>query len=170
MVPSQAVRALTVPRVDADSPDGGMRDSDTKGSGFLPAETGFIADDCLLVLGTDQDDAAAWLAAGVALEHVLLEITRLGYAASPLSQVTEDPSARAELRRMLVRLVYPQALLRVGLAPTASGSSRRPLFAVLTRLDAQSTGSALRGALAPGGCHGLAEVGEPLLEDAMQGR
>jgi hypothetical protein len=35
-----------------------------------------------------------------------------------------------------VRPVYPQVLLRVGLAPTAPGSSRRPLSDVLTRLDA----------------------------------
>jgi nitroreductase len=130
------VRALTVPRVGADSPDAGLRDFDTRGSGFLPAETGSIADDCLLVLGTDQDDPAAWLAAGEALQHVLLEITRLGYAASPLSQVTEDPSTRADLLAMLLRPVHPQVLLRVGLAPPAPGSSRRPLSDVLTRLDA----------------------------------
>jgi nitroreductase len=129
------VRSLTVPRVGADSPDAGLRDFDTRGSGFLPAETGSIADDSLFVLGTEQDDAAAWLAAGEALEHVLLEITRLGYAASPLSQVTEVEATRADLRAMLMRPVYPQVLLRVGLAPTAPGSSRRPLSEVLTRLD-----------------------------------
>jgi nitroreductase len=129
------VRSLTVPQVGADSPEPGIRDFDTRGSGFLPAETGSIADDSLLVLGTEQDDAAAWLAAGEALQHVLLEITRLGYAASPLSQITEDPSTRADLRAMLVRPVFPQVLLRVGLAPPAPGSSRRPLSDVLTQLE-----------------------------------
>jgi Nitroreductase family len=129
------IRALTVPRVGAASPDAGLRDFDTRGSGFLPAETGSIADDSLFVLGTEQDDPAAWLAAGEALEHVLLEITRLGYAASPLSQVTEVASTRADLRALLMRPMYPQVLLRVGLAPTAPGSSRRPLSEVLTRLD-----------------------------------
>jgi nitroreductase len=129
------VRSLTVPRVGADTPDAGIRDFDTRGSGFLPAETGSIADDCLLVLGTQHDDAAAWLAAGEALQHALLEITRLGYAASLLSPVTEDPSTRADLRQSLYQPLYPQVLLRVGLAPPAPGSSRRPLSEVLTRLE-----------------------------------
>ena len=129
------VRSLTVPKVGVDSPDAGLRDFDTRGSGFLPAETGSIADDNLFVLGTDQDEPVAWQAAGEALQHALLEITRLGYAASPLSQITEDAGTRAELRRMLVRPMHPQVLLRVGRAPAAPGSSRRPLSEVLTWVE-----------------------------------
>jgi hypothetical protein len=36
---------------------------------------------------------------------------------------------------MLVRTEYPQVHLRVGLAPAAPGSSRRPLRDVLTRFE-----------------------------------
>ena len=38
---------------------------------------------------TTSDTPAAWLRAGEALERVLLEVTRCGYVASPLTQVTE---------------------------------------------------------------------------------
>ena len=75
---------------------------------------------------------ADWLRAGEALERVLLEITRHGFVASPLTQVTEVPSARAELRRELGMTDYPHVLLRIGRAPVTPPTQRRPIVDVLT--------------------------------------
>jgi hypothetical protein len=86
---------------------------------------------CVLLLCTDADTPVAWLRAGEALERVLLEITRHGFAASLLTQVTEVPSARAQLRRDLGVIGYPHVLLRVGRAPATPASRRRRLVDVL---------------------------------------
>ena len=55
--------------------------------------------------------------------------------ASPLTQVTEVPSARAELRRELGLVSYPHVLLRVGRAPATPASRRRRLVDVLFEED-----------------------------------
>ena len=81
--------------------------------------------------GHPGDGPADWLRAGEALERVLLEITRHGYAASPLTQVTEVPSARAQLRSELGLAGYPHVLLRIGRAPATPGARRRRLVDVL---------------------------------------
>jgi hypothetical protein len=62
---------------------------------------------------------------------VLLEITRHGYVASPFTQVTQVPAARAHLRQELRLVGYPHVLLRVGRAPLTPGSRRRRLVDVL---------------------------------------
>jgi hypothetical protein len=126
------VPALAVPRVDGSARDEvPMRDFDTRGTGGLPAGTRWAADQCLVLLCTNGDGPADWLRAGEALERVLLEITRHGYAASPLTQVTEVPSARAQLRRELGLIGYPHTLLRIGRAPITPASRRRRLVEVL---------------------------------------
>jgi hypothetical protein len=51
--------------------------------------------------------------------------------ASPLTQVTEVPAARAKLRRQLALDVYPHVLLRVGRASLTPRSRRRRLAEVL---------------------------------------
>ena len=79
-----------------------------------------------------RDDAAAWARAGEALERVLLEITRHGYAASPLTQAIEVAHTRELLRSELSLPGHPQLLLRVGRAPAVSSTRRRPLTDVLT--------------------------------------
>ena len=77
------------------------------------------------------EQPAEWLRAGEALERVLLEIARHGYSASPLTQVTEVPSSRAQLRSELKLVGYPHVLLRIGRAPVAPSSRRRRLTDVL---------------------------------------
>ena len=61
-----------------------------------------------------RDDRDAWLAAGQALERVLLVATRAGYTASYLNQPIETAGLRAHLRHMLGLHGEPQLLLRVG--------------------------------------------------------
>jgi hypothetical protein len=126
------VPGSAVPHVDGGSEDEvPIRDFDTHGTGGLPTGTHSSRDQCLVLLGTVSDTAPDWLRAGEALERVLLEITRQGYVATPLTQVTEVPSARAQLRSELGLVTYPHVLLRIGRAAITPGSRRRRLVDVL---------------------------------------
>jgi hypothetical protein len=133
---ADGVPAIAVPHVDGGSEDDvPIRDFDTRGAGGLPVRTRSSRDQCLVLLCTDGDSPADWLRAGEALERVLLEVTRHGFAASPLTQVTEVPAARAQLRRELGLTSYPHVLLRIGRAPVAPESRRRRLVDVLFERD-----------------------------------
>ena len=126
------VPSMAVPRVDAGAHDDlPIRDFDTYGVGWLPTGTRSSINQCLLLLGTRQDTPAAWLRAGEALERVLLEVTRRGYAASPLTQVIEVAATNALLRQELQLRMYPHVLLRVGRAPATPATRRRRLVEVL---------------------------------------
>ncbi len=127
------VPSLAVPHVDGTAEDDvPIRDFDTRGSGGLPSQTRSSLKQTMMLLCTEGDSPADWLRAGEALERVLLEITRHGLSASLLTQVTEVPSTRAELRRELRLTGHPHVLLRVGRAPTTPASRRRRLVEVLT--------------------------------------
>ncbi len=129
---ADGVPHLAVPRVDGSSEDEvPIRDFDTRGTGGLPAHTQSSRNQCLVLVGTSGDSPHDWLRAGEALERVLLKITRHGFVASPLTQVTEVPSVRAGLRRELDLVSYPHVLLRIGRAPTTPTSRRRRLVDVL---------------------------------------
>ena len=126
------VPSLAVPHVTGATRDEvPIRDFDTHGSGVLPAETNSSRNQCLVLLCTSGDSVRDWLRAGEALERILLEITRHGFMASPLTQVTEVPAARAELRRELRLQGYPHVLLRIGRAALTPRSRRRRLVDVL---------------------------------------
>lgn len=130
------VLSSAVPHVDGTSGDElPIRDFDTHGHGRLPTGTRSSRDQCLVLLCTAGDRPADWLRAGEALERVLLEVTRHGFAASPLTQVTEVPSARAQLRTELKLQGYPHVLLRIGRAATTPASRRRRLVDVLVEED-----------------------------------
>jgi len=126
------ISPLAVPHVDGTAQDEvPIRDFDTSGKGWLPAATRSSKNQTLALLCTAGDSPAEWLRAGEALERVLLEIARHGYSASPLTQVTEVPSSRAQLRSELKLVGYPHVLLRIGRAPVAPSSRRRRLTDVL---------------------------------------
>lgn len=123
---------LAVPHVDGTSEDDvPIRDFDTHGDGGLPAATHSSMNQALVLVCTNGDTRVDWLRAGEALERVLLEITRHGFTASPLTQVTEVPSARAQLRQELGLVTYPHVLLRIGRAAATPASRRRRLVDVL---------------------------------------
>jgi hypothetical protein len=127
------VPAIAVPHADAGSGDDiPIRDFDTQGLGWLPTKTQSSLNQCLLLLGTVQDQPAAWLRAGEALERVLLEATLRGYVASLFTQVIEVPRTRQLLRRDLAVAMNPHVLLRVGRAPKTPASRRRRLADVLS--------------------------------------
>jgi hypothetical protein len=108
-----------------------LRVFDTRGMGWLPSDSNSGSDQCLLLLGTRDDGPADWLRAGEALERVLLEIARLGYAASPLTQVIEVARTHELLREHLRLRMRPDVLLRVGRAPETVPTRRRRLVEVL---------------------------------------
>ena len=126
------VPAFAVPHVAGHSGDEiPIRDFDTHGMGWLPDHTHSTAAQCLVLIGTDEDGPAAWLRCGEALERVLLEVTRAGYAASPLTQVIEVPQTHAALRAELGLSMQPHVLLRVGRAPITPATRRRRLVDVI---------------------------------------
>jgi nitroreductase len=126
------VSAQAVPRAEGRARDEvQMRDFDTHGAGGLPPSTRSSKDQALVLLYTADDSPRDWLRAGEALERVWLEVTRHGYRATPLTQITEVPSVRAELRDELKMSGYPHVLLRLGRAPTAPATRRRRLVDLL---------------------------------------
>jgi nitroreductase family protein len=109
-----------------------IRPFDVRGTGWLPAASESDADHCLLLLASTGDARETWLRAGEALEHVWLALTRLGYAASPLTEIVEVAQTHERLRTALGVDLHPQLLLRVGLAPYAVPTNRRRADDVIT--------------------------------------
>jgi nitroreductase len=85
----------------------------------------------LAVLVTPGDDPASWLAAGQAMQHVLLTATARGLQASFLNQPIEVPALRAKLASELGLTGYPQLLIRFGHGRAGSATPRRPVRDVL---------------------------------------
>jgi nitroreductase len=81
----------------------------------------------LAVLATRTDDQEAWLAAGQALERLLLVATAAGMSASYLNQPIEVPDLRTRLAKGLGTAPFPQLVLRIGRGHDAPPSPRRPL-------------------------------------------
>jgi hypothetical protein len=95
-------------------PRGDVRSSSPDGGG--PA---------LVVLGTEGDTRQDWLAAGQALERVLLRAQAEGVSASFLNQPIEVSELRPKLRDLLDRRGFPQLILRLGFGPEVPPTPRR---------------------------------------------
>jgi nitroreductase len=85
----------------------------------------------LVVLATLMDNNEAWLAAGLALQRMLLVATKAGYSTSYLNQPIEVSELRTRLATELRTAGYPQLLLRVGRGSSVPHSPRRPIADVL---------------------------------------
>jgi len=68
----------------------------------------------LAVLATPADEPRDWLAAGLAVERVLLTLTAMGGAASFLNGPVEVPALREKLAGLLPGDGRPQLVLRIG--------------------------------------------------------
>jgi nitroreductase len=101
------------------------------------------ADRSFVLLATRADDARSWLRSGEALGRVLLVLSRLGWAAGPMSQALEVARTRARLRAGITGDQHPQMLLRIGFAASTADAVRR------RRDDVVRNSS--RGPRAPGG-------------------
>lgn len=89
----------------------------------------------LVLVGTDTDTRAEWLATGQALSRLLLLAQSYGLAASYLNQPIEVPELRPAVAGLAGRTSFPQLLLRLGY-PTSvpSHTPRRRLEDVMQRL------------------------------------
>jgi nitroreductase len=87
----------------------------------------------VIVLGTDSDDPASWLAVGQALEAILLHATARGLAAAFLNQVLEIPELRARVGELVPEVGVPQMVLRIGVPaePTERRAPRRNVADVI---------------------------------------
>ncbi|SDL88143.1 hypothetical protein SAMN05660642_01117 [Geodermatophilus siccatus] len=120
------VPASAVPRMEGRFPvDMPQRDFDTRGEGRLPEDPGDSAERTLALLATRTDSPLDWLRCGEALQHVLLELTRRGWVASPVTQAIEVPLTRTQLRAALTWDAHPQVLLRIGHADDLAAAPRR---------------------------------------------
>lgn len=108
------------------------RDFDAHRAGWLPQPRDEEIP-LLFVLGTEDDRPRSWIAAGQALERVLLETTRAGFVAALSTQPVEVPAARDGLRRRLSPPLWPHVVLRVGHAPDVPASPRRPVRDTVVR-------------------------------------
>lgn len=85
----------------------------------------------LAVLCTETDTPQAWLAAGQALDRVLLRARVEGVWASFLNQPIEVPDLREKLGDLIARRLFPQLLLRLGFSSDIKPTPRRDVEEVL---------------------------------------
>lgn len=85
------------------------------------------ASPALALLTTAQDTSANWLAAGQAMQRVLLLATNAGASASYLNPPIEIARLRPRLAEIFGIEGHPQVLLRLGYAGAISRTPRRPL-------------------------------------------
>ncbi|WP_242372362.1 Acg family FMN-binding oxidoreductase, partial [Anaeromyxobacter sp. SG26] len=90
-----------------------------------------IGTKALLVLSTPDDAEAGWIAAGEALQRVLLRATCAGLYASYFSQVIELPDLRHRLREAIGERGAPQIMFRLGYGLEVRAPPRRPVEGVL---------------------------------------
>lgn len=93
-----------------------------------------LATKALLVLSTARDGKADWIAAGEALQRILLRAAAAGLSASYFNQPIECPGLRDRLREAVGERGLPQVLLRLGYGPLVRAPPRRPVQEVLRRM------------------------------------
>ncbi|MEJ5365913.1 MAG: nitroreductase family protein [Desulfosoma sp.] len=101
--------------------------------GFVGAKDRHVAESSPLVavLGTDGDGPRHWLAAGQALQRVLLVACRHGLQASYLNQPIQAAALRPKLQELIGR-GFPQVMLRFGYpVDEIPPSPRRPVKDVI---------------------------------------
>lgn len=127
-IPDSAVPA-TGPRTSLAMRNFGGEPAETRGG----SEDDPVERPLVVVLITDRDGRAAWLAAGRAMGWVLLRAAAEAIQASPLSQVLDVPATRAMWGRELRLLGHPQMVLRMGhpAGAPAVGTGRRPVESVI---------------------------------------
>jgi hypothetical protein len=83
------------------------------------------------LLATSANEPADWLAAGQALQRVLLCAATCGVTAALHSQPLEVPQLRDFIRVQLAARAHPQMIIRLGVTGQATASIRRPVDDVL---------------------------------------
>lgn len=86
----------------------------------------------LLVLSTEADNAVEWLAAGQALDGLLLMAADYGLYVSFLNQPIEIPDLRARLVDLIGGRGFPQIVMRMGYGEAPRVTPRRPIGDMLS--------------------------------------
>lgn len=86
----------------------------------------------IVILTTDFDKPADWLAAGQALERVLLRAQVVKLFASFLNQPVQVPELRSQLSKLLGDNGYPQIMLRLGFGLETKPTPRRTVDEVVS--------------------------------------
>lgn len=86
----------------------------------------------IVVLGTKNDTSNNWLAAGQALERILLRSQAVGLSCSFLNQPVQIPQLRSELSKVLSQAGFPQIILRLGFCKQVKPTPRRKVEEVLS--------------------------------------
>jgi nitroreductase len=109
-----------------------LRTFDWSGSGRAARDRQLaLGSPILAVLGTGKDDPSAWMAAGQALENVLLWACVLGLQASFLNQPVEVDALRPKVQAVVGCGGHPQIVLRLGYGPAVPATPRLGLDQVL---------------------------------------
>lgn len=94
-------------------------------------ETSYMeASPAVAVLSTDSDDKLTWIKTGVLFETLFLTATKLDVRFDLFSQPIGIPELRQEMAQIL-KVKYPQILIRMGYADPAKHTPRRPVEEVL---------------------------------------
>jgi hypothetical protein len=104
-----------------------VRDLGTRPYDRLRSERAFEEHPDLAVLSTEFDDPADQVAAGAALERVLLAATRDGVSASFLNQPLEYEDLRRKVQRLTGRPGHAHMIIRFGHSRSHTGTDRRPV-------------------------------------------
>jgi nitroreductase len=96
----------------------------------------------LLVLATPRDGKHEWLQAGEAMQRILLRAASVGLSASYFCQPIELPELRRKVADVVGEPGAPQLILRLGYGLEVRAPPRRPVDAVLRRLDERPRRSA----------------------------
>ncbi|MEV0283543.1 MULTISPECIES: Acg family FMN-binding oxidoreductase [unclassified Kribbella] len=104
-----------------------VRDMGTRPTDRMRQETTFEAHPDLAVLSTATDEPADQVAAGLALERVLLTATRDGVNASFLNQPLEYDDLRRKVQRLTRQPGHAHMIIRFGRGRPAEGTARRPV-------------------------------------------
>ena len=104
-----------------------VRDMATRPYDRMREQSAFEAHPDIAVLSTDHDNAADQVAAGVALERVLLTATREGVSASFLNQPLEFEDLRRKVQLLTQRPGHAHMIIRLGHSRPGSGTARRPV-------------------------------------------
>jgi hypothetical protein len=104
-----------------------VRDLGTKPNDRLRPERTFEQHPDLAVLSTDHDEPSDQVAAGAALERVLLTATRAGVSASFLNQPLEYDDLRRRVQHLTGRPGHAHMIIRFGHSHHHTETGRRPL-------------------------------------------
>jgi nitroreductase len=96
-----------------------------------PPAAGELFAGVVCLLATSANEPADWVAAGQALQRVLLRAATCGVAAALHSQPLEVPQLRDFIRIQLASRAHPQMIIRLGVTSQPAASIRRPIGDVL---------------------------------------